>query len=178
VQIDDPEMRALLKSALERRGYGVEAVANGLSILRRVSNGLVVKTHRPPDLIISDIRMPGLTGLEALEAIQTLPQRIPVILITSFGDPETHEAARQLGAVRLLDKPFSLQGLVDAGYLRFVPIDPITRSPDTWVELQASPSEFEELEPIEEDLGGFVGIIDVRSGAEGVALDGTLYSDW
>lgn len=74
--------------------------------------------------------------------------------------------------------PESLQGLVDAGYLRFVPIDPITRSPDTWVELQASPSEFEELEPIEEDLGGFVGIIDVRSGAEGVALDGTLYSEW
>ncbi len=74
--------------------------------------------------------------------------------------------------------PESLQGLVDAGYLRFVPFDPITRSPDTWVELQASPSEFEELEPIDEDLGGFVGIIDVRSGAGGIALDGTLYSDW
>jgi len=74
--------------------------------------------------------------------------------------------------------PESLQGLVDAGYLRFVPIDPITRSPDTWVELQAAPSEFEELEPIDEDLGGFVGIIDVQSGADGVALDGTLYSDW
>ena len=74
--------------------------------------------------------------------------------------------------------PESLQGLVDAGYLRFVPIDPITRSPDTWVELQASPSEFEELEPIDDDLGGFIGIIDVRSGAGGIALDGTLYSDW
>lgn len=74
--------------------------------------------------------------------------------------------------------PESLQGLVDAGYLRFMPIDPITRSPDTWVELQATPSEIEELEPIEEDLGGFVGVIDVRSGAQGVALDGTLYSEW
>jgi general secretion pathway protein G len=74
--------------------------------------------------------------------------------------------------------PESLQGLVDAGYLRFVPYDPITRSPDTWVELQATPSEIEELEPIDEDLGGFVGVIDVRSGAQGVALDGTLYSEW
>jgi len=74
--------------------------------------------------------------------------------------------------------PESLQGLVDAGYLRFMPVDPITRSPDTWVELQATPSEIEELEPIEEDLGGFVGVIDVRSGAQGVALDGTLYSEW
>jgi general secretion pathway protein G len=74
--------------------------------------------------------------------------------------------------------PESLQALVESGYLRFIPIDPITRSPDTWIELQASPSEFEELEPIEEDLGGFVGIIDVQSGAGGVALDGSLYSDW
>ncbi len=74
--------------------------------------------------------------------------------------------------------PESLQGLVDAGYLRFMPFDPITRSPDTWVELQATPSEIEDLEPIEEDLGGFVGVIDVRSGAQGVALDGTLYSEW
>ena len=74
--------------------------------------------------------------------------------------------------------PESLQGLVDAGYLRFVPIDPITRKAETWVELEASPTETEELEPIDEDLGGTVGIIDVKSGATGVALDGTLYSDW
>ena len=74
--------------------------------------------------------------------------------------------------------PESLQGLVDAGYLRFVPVDPNTRSADTWVELEATPTETEDLEPIEEDLGGTVGIIDVKSGADGVALDGTLYSDW
>lgn len=74
--------------------------------------------------------------------------------------------------------PESLEGLVDAGYLRFVPVDPITRSSETWIELQATPTETEELEPIDEDLGGTVGIIDVKSGAEGVALDGSLYSDW
>jgi len=74
--------------------------------------------------------------------------------------------------------PESLEGLVDAGYLRFVPVDPITRSAETWVELQATPSDTEELEPLEEDLGGTVGIIDVKSGADGVALDGSLYSDW
>ena len=59
-----------------------------------------------------------------------------------------------------------------------MPVDPITRSADTWVELEATPTETEDLEPIEEDLGGTVGIIDVKSGADGVALDGTLYSDW
>jgi general secretion pathway protein G len=74
--------------------------------------------------------------------------------------------------------PGSLQGLVDAGYLRFVPVDPITRSPDTWVEIAAPPSDVEELEPFEDDLGAYDGIIDVKSGSEGVALDGSLYSDW
>ncbi len=74
--------------------------------------------------------------------------------------------------------PESLQALVDAGYLRFIPVDPITRSAETWEELSAEPSDIEELEPIEEDLGGMTGIIDVKSGAEGVSLDGSLYSDW
>jgi len=74
--------------------------------------------------------------------------------------------------------PESLQALVDAGYLRFIPVDPITRSSETWEELSAEPSDVEELEPIDEDLGGMTGIIDVKSGADGVSLDGSLYSDW
>ena len=74
--------------------------------------------------------------------------------------------------------PESLQALVDAGYLRFVPVDPITRSAETWQELSAEPSDVEELEPIDEDLGGMTGIIDVKSGADGGSLDGSLYSDW
>jgi general secretion pathway protein G len=74
--------------------------------------------------------------------------------------------------------PESLQAVVDAGYLRFIPVDPITRSAETWVELSAEPSDIEELEPIDEDLGGMTGIIDVKSGADGVSLDGSLYSDW
>jgi general secretion pathway protein G len=74
--------------------------------------------------------------------------------------------------------PESLQAVIDAGYLRFLPVDPITRTSTSWVEISATPSEFEDLEPIEEDLGGTTGIIDVKSGADGVALDGSLYSDW
>jgi general secretion pathway protein G len=74
--------------------------------------------------------------------------------------------------------PESLQTLADAGYLRFVPVDPMTRSSDTWIEISATPSDTDELQPVEEDLGGSTGIIDVKSGAEGVSLDGSLYSDW
>lgn len=73
--------------------------------------------------------------------------------------------------------PESLDALVEAGYLRFKPVDPITRRSSSWIEESAAQSDVEELEPIDEDLGGMTGMIDVRSGAEGSTLDGTPYSD-
>jgi general secretion pathway protein G len=73
--------------------------------------------------------------------------------------------------------PSSLQELVDQGYLRFMPFDPITQSKDTWVEIFADPDTEEGLEPTDE-LGGGPGVMDVRSGAEGTALNGTAYSEW
>ena len=74
--------------------------------------------------------------------------------------------------------PKSLQALVDEGYLRKIPIDPMTKSAETWVPV------YEELDPDnpqEETAGGdelAPGIIDVRSGAERNSLDGTPYSEW
>ena len=74
--------------------------------------------------------------------------------------------------------PASLEALVEDGYLRAMPQDPITRSTDTWV------PEYEELSPDEEpaevdlDEGGGPGIIDVHSGAEGDGSDGRPYSEW
>ena len=74
--------------------------------------------------------------------------------------------------------PPSLEALVDEGYLRTIPMDPITKSTDTWVVIceEADP----DAPPAETDLpeGGEPGIIDVRSGSPLTALDGTLYADW
>jgi general secretion pathway protein G len=70
--------------------------------------------------------------------------------------------------------PASLDELVEKGYLRFVPVDPITKSSESWQEIPVEPSEEEELAPTEETGG----IIDVRSGAGGVGLDGTPYAEW
>lgn len=75
--------------------------------------------------------------------------------------------------------PSSLQELVDAGYMRKIPVDPITKSADTWVEVQEQPSVDDfgssswdwESEPIA------AGIIDVKSGAEGATLDGKPYAE-
>ena len=66
--------------------------------------------------------------------------------------------------------PSSLQTLVSEGYLRRIPEDPITKSSDSWVTTQA------ELDP--SATSSTPGIYDVKSGADGVALDGTRYADW
>jgi general secretion pathway protein G len=66
--------------------------------------------------------------------------------------------------------PSDLYALVDDNYLRDVPIDPITQSADTWIE------EFPEYDA--GDISTEPGIVDVRSGAEGYALDGTAFSEW
>jgi len=66
--------------------------------------------------------------------------------------------------------PASLDALVTDGYLRRIPEDPVTRSADTWVTIPAEP---DPANPSAEP-----GIFDVKSGAQGTALDGTSYSDW
>lgn len=68
--------------------------------------------------------------------------------------------------------PQSLRALVEEGYLRQIPIDPMTRSAETWVEIRETPS-YEELLP-----GMEFGIVDVRSGSKERALDGTTYDTW
>jgi general secretion pathway protein G len=75
--------------------------------------------------------------------------------------------------------PPTLEVFVEKGYLRTVPYDPMTKSNQTWVLVFEEPSEGEEA-PAETDVpeGGEPGIIDVHSGSERIALDGTPYADW
>ena len=69
--------------------------------------------------------------------------------------------------------PEDLQVLVTRGYVRRIPPDPVTRSADTWEEIREP---LGEEAPEEEDVE--TGITDVKSGAEGVGLDGTPYTEW
>ncbi|HSA93131.1 MAG TPA: prepilin-type N-terminal cleavage/methylation domain-containing protein [Terriglobales bacterium] len=83
------------------------------------------------------------------------------------------QTMRELIQQYTLDKqraPQSLQDLVAAGYLRELPMDPITRSRDTWVEVQEDTlMSVDQSEP---------GIVDVHSGSELVSSEGTPYSEW
>jgi len=68
--------------------------------------------------------------------------------------------------------PPLLQTLVEERYLKVIPVDPITGSAETWVEIRQMPSSDEYIPP--ENLG----VVDVRSGSEAKALDGTYYNTW
>ncbi|TYO99332.1 two-component system response regulator (stage 0 sporulation protein F) [Geothermobacter ehrlichii] len=104
---DDPAMRDLLAFCLYQAGYRVTSCGDGLSLLERL------ETNAEIDLVITDVRMPAMTGLEVLEATLDSKRRPPTICMTAFGDESTHEQARRLGAVKILDKPFDIEALVE-----------------------------------------------------------------
>lgn len=108
---DDVEMRALLSLALTHEGYDVIECRDGdeLSLCLRES---LCRNSEHVDVIISDIRMPGLSGLGVLKIHGPKPRCPPVILMTAFGDSATRNQADRLGAVAFFDKPFSLEDLV------------------------------------------------------------------
>ena len=111
---DDYEMRALLSLALRRAGYNVTECSDGMGLLTHLEPFLLPngRIKKEVDLIISDIRMPGVTGMEVLEGASENVDFPPMILITAFGDKVTHELATRFGAVAVLDKPFDMDALI------------------------------------------------------------------
>jgi len=109
---DDDEMREVLSYSLREEGYHVTECAHGIAMLECLRAYLLDQEGDHYDLVVSDIRMPGLTGIELLTAGFEKGKFPPTILITSFGDPEMHHQARRLGAKALLDKPFELTALI------------------------------------------------------------------
>jgi DNA-binding NtrC family response regulator len=109
---DDRELRWLIARTLRQEGLEVVEVHDGLELLDRVGVALLDNLELDSiDLIVSDVHMPGWSGLEVLAGLNSAGCRTPVVLITAFGDAEIHAAARRLGAIAVLDKPFQLDDL-------------------------------------------------------------------
>jgi CheY-like chemotaxis protein len=107
---DDPDMRALVASALRRGGYDVVEACNGLEAIDHIAPTVWTKRNGFK-AIVSDVCMPDLTGLDLLAALRCSRFETPVILMTAFGDEEVHAEARSLGATAVFDKPFNLDEL-------------------------------------------------------------------
>ncbi|HSO40419.1 MAG TPA: response regulator [Labilithrix sp.] len=104
---DDPLMRDLLAYTLREEGYDVVEVPDGGRLLVQLATHFRSVERLPADLVISDIRMPVLSGLAMLRALRDAHWMRPVILMTAFPDDEVKRSAARLGA-ELLEKPFTM----------------------------------------------------------------------
>ena len=111
---DDDELRWLITRTLRKSGFEVIEARDGSALLDRAGE-MMLHDHTLSgiDLIVSDIRMPGWSGLDVLAGLQHAGVRIPMVLITAFGDDKTHQQADRLGAVAVVDKPFDMEQLCD-----------------------------------------------------------------
>jgi DNA-binding response OmpR family regulator len=109
---DDGPFRFLLTTALRKDGYQIVAVSNGVDLMDILGDSISQDgTFVPFDLVLSDLRMPGWPGMEALAKVGRNPGMPPFILFTAFGDEDTHKRALEIGALTLLDKPFDIDYL-------------------------------------------------------------------
>ncbi|MBM4266574.1 MAG: response regulator [Deltaproteobacteria bacterium] len=122
---DDATFRTLLRATLEQAGYRVVEACSGADLLDRLADlALAPADEGSLGLVITDLRMPGLSGVDALRVVRAGPWRhVPVILITAFGDVQTHAQARALGVADVFDKPFDLAALA-ARVASLVPAKP------------------------------------------------------
>ena len=110
---DDPEQREMLQDLFKGRGYDVVTAADG-------EEGLRLSTESPPDLIILDLVMPGMSGLDVLAALKREHPTLPVIVRSAGGEEALDRASLamysrlQLGIGLLLNKTVSLRQLADA----------------------------------------------------------------
>jgi two-component system response regulator PilR (NtrC family) len=102
---DELSMREFLKILLEKEGYDVTPVAEATSAIDQINSGSF-------DLVISDIKMPGMGGLTLLEKIKEIDSSLPVIMITAFASPENAVIAMKSGAFDYITKPFKVDEII------------------------------------------------------------------
>ena len=102
---DDRSIRWVLEKALQQEGIATQSFETADSVLGRL-------TQQQPDVIISDIRMPGTSGLDLLAQIRERHPRLPVIIMTAHSDLDSAVASYQGGAFEYLPKPFDVDDAV------------------------------------------------------------------
>jgi len=102
---DDPAVRESLERTLKREGYRVVVASDGQAGLEQLKAGGV-------DLVLADLKMPGLSGLELLKATKSVAPDVDVIMLTAFGTVEEAVQAMKDGAYDFLTKPFQRAQLI------------------------------------------------------------------
>jgi CheY-like chemotaxis protein len=130
---DEPKVRFFLKESLESLGsdYAVSPVASA-------EDALAALAHAPYDLVVTDLRMPGMNGLDLLSRVRHDRPLMPTILITAYGSDEVAAESRRLQTTRYFTKPFRIEDFLQAvqealvdpvpePYLPAIPADKLER---------------------------------------------------
>jgi DNA-binding response OmpR family regulator len=102
---DDPAITSLLKRGLSYEGFAVDIASTGEA-------GLALARERPPDLVVLDIMMPGISGLEVLQRVRAAGDRLPVLLLTAKDAPADQVLGLEAGADDYVVKPFTFEVLL------------------------------------------------------------------
>ena len=102
---DDRSIRWVLEKSLEKTGLKTESFENGNELLQRLN-------HVSPEAIISDIRMPGISGLDLLSKVHETHPELPVIIMTAHSDLDSAVSSYSRGAFEYLPKPFDISEAV------------------------------------------------------------------
>ncbi|MHC4472009.1 MAG: sigma-54-dependent transcriptional regulator, partial [Planctomycetota bacterium] len=98
---DEPKIRQLLQRLLEREGYRVSTAGDGAAALEEI-------LRERPALVITDLKMPGMDGVELLKRARSIDPDLPVVLITAYASMETAVEALREGVDDYITKPFSI----------------------------------------------------------------------
>ena len=101
---DKTELRAMLRKALERNGFRVEEAADGSAAIQKIR----AKRYQ---MVVTDLKMPGASGLDVLRESKQADSTIPVILLTAYGSVEEAVSAMKEGAFDFIQKPVDLDHL-------------------------------------------------------------------
>ena len=126
---DDDQLRVSFQRLLKEEGYGVDSAPSG-------ETGLNLMKSKTPDLVILDVRLPGMNGLETFRRIHAMEPKLPVIIMTAFGTTETAIEATKMGAFDYILKPFDIPEMLgvigqalEAGRFMRSPVD-MNATPD------------------------------------------------
>ncbi|MBB5401509.1 nitrogen regulation protein NR(I) [Paraburkholderia youngii] len=144
---DDQSIRWVLEKALARENFATRSFAN----VREASAAL---DHDSPQVLVSDIRMPGGSGLELLQTVRDKVPGLPVIIMTAFSDLDSAVAAFQGGAFEYLAKPFDVDKAVE---LIRRAVDESMRGEQTWDERVAEAPEMLGQAPAMQDMFRAIG---------------------
>ena len=102
---DDDQLRKSFYKLLSEEGYAAQSAASGEAALEMIHKRL-------PDLVIADIRLPGINGLETFRAIHKIEPKLPIIIMTAYGTTETAIEATKMGAFDYILKPFEIPDML------------------------------------------------------------------